>query len=76
MYQVVLKAIADEYPQSEPATYMDPRPESHHWIAFTPYERQHGGKLCYQRKQGVWMPARRTFANCLLIAIKYIKEFD
>jgi hypothetical protein len=76
LYQVVMKARADEYPQTEPATYMEPRPESHHWISENSYESQKGGKLCYQREKGVWMPARRTFANCLLIAIKYVAEFD
>lgn len=76
LYQVVLKAPGDDYPQTEPATYMDPHPESHHWIAATDYEREQGGKLCYQREKGVWMPSRTTFANCLLIAINYVKEFD
>jgi hypothetical protein len=75
-YQVVLKAMADNYPQTEPAIYMEPRPERHHWISATAYEREHGGKLCYQRERGVWMPAQLTFANCLLIAIKYVAEFD
>lgn len=76
LYQVVVKARADEYPQTEPATYMDPRPESHHWVAQNSYESHKGGKLCYKREKGVWMPARSTFANCLLIAIKYVAEFD
>ncbi len=76
IYQVVIKAKTDSYPEIEPAVYMYPHAESHHWLAFTDEERRNGGKLCYQWDKAVWMPARSTMANCLLIAIKYLKEFD
>ena len=75
VYQVIIKAKTDSYPEVEPAVYMYPHAEGHHWLAFDEEERRNGGKLCYMRSEGVWTP-RNTFANCLLMAIKYLKEFD
>ncbi len=69
VYQVVIKAAASSYPAVEPKTYMDPKPEEHHWIRTgEPY-------LCYQRDKG-WNPAKSSFANCILIAVRYIHAFD
>ena len=68
IYQVILRASISKYPSEEPAVYMNPRPESHHWI--------HDGRLCYVRDGHVWNPAEDTFAQALVIAAKYVNEFD
>jgi len=69
-YQVVVKVPASRYPAEEPKTYMEPKPEYHHWIRASedPY-------LCYERNK-VWNGAKNSFANCILIARKYIHAFD
>lgn len=67
-YGVLARASIKTYPNEEPAIYMHPRPESHHWIL--------DGRLCYQRKGHVWNPAEDTFAQALMIAAKYVDEFD
>jgi hypothetical protein len=74
IYQVVIKAPASRYPAEEPKTYMEPKPESHHWIPQdgTPMDKRH---LCYNR-DNKWDPARSTFANCILIAVRYLNDFD
>jgi hypothetical protein len=69
-YEVVIKVPASEYPATEPKTYMEPKPEEHHWIRSGPRPY-----LCYQRAKG-WNPAKSTFANCILIAVKYVDAFD
>src|SRR5438132_564859 len=71
-YQVVVKVLASHYPATEPKTYIDPKPEEHHWI-------RNGGEpyLCYQRDGNKpWNPAKSSFANCILIAVNYINAFD
>ena len=65
IYEVMLVAHRFSYPEGPPAVYINPRPEHHHWLA--------GGQLCVQRP---WVPAKSTFANTLLVAAKYIHEFD
>ena len=74
-YEVVIKADASTYPASEPLTFMEPKPEQEHWIPQnnTPMKKRH---LCYQRKEKPWNPATSTFANCILIAARYIRDFD
>jgi hypothetical protein len=69
-YQVLIKVSAAAYPATEPKTYMDPHPEGHHWILSSgePY-------LCYHRDKR-WNPAKSTFANCILIGVKYVAAFD
>ena len=67
-YGVLIRASIKIYPNQEPAVYMKPRPEPHHWIQ--------DGRLCYLRKGQVWNPAEDTFAQALIIAAKYVDEFD
>lgn len=67
-YHVIVQAEVKDYPQKEPAVFMHPRAEHHHWID--------DGRLCYQRKWHTWDPARDTFTQCLSIAVKYLVEFD
>lgn len=68
IYAVIIQAGVHTYPAYEPAVYMNPHPEPHHWI--------NDGRLCYRRDGRVWNPDRGTFANTLLIASKYVNEFD
>src|SRR5262245_40324938 len=65
IYEVWIQAHKHGYPQQEPAVYMDPRPEPHHWIG--------DGRLCVVR---TWIPGLSTFANTLLVAAKYVADFD
>src|SRR2546422_5252384 len=69
LYRVLIKAPVSKYPSEEPAIYMDPRAESHHWIGFD-------GRLCYKRDGHIWKPAEDTFAQALTIAAKYLDEFE
>lgn len=68
VYQVALRASIAKYPSEEPAVYIDPHPEAHHWIR--------DGRLCYQRESHVWKPGEDTFAQALVIAARYVHEFD
>ena len=66
IYDVKLAAPVRQFPESMPATYISPHPEEHHWLA--PDRR-----LC---AVWGWNPAKHTFRDVLLVAIKYIDEFD
>ncbi len=68
IYEIVARTPLRDYPQHEPGVYIDPHPESHHWIR--------DNRLCYQRNGHHWNPATNTFAEVLAIAIRYINEFD
>lgn len=73
LYQVVIKVPANRYPAEEPKTYIDPRPEAHHWIPLSvPFEHRH---LCYNRDRQ-WNGAKNSFANCILIVVRYLNDFD
>lgn len=68
LYTLTIRASIGKYPNEEPAVYMDPRPEPHHWIQ--------DGRLCYRRDGRGWNPAQDTFAQAVVIAAKYVDEFD
>ena len=68
VYAVLIKSPISAYPEKEPGVYMDPHPERHHWI--------HDNRLCYQREGHLWNPAEDTFAQTLIMAMKYVAEFD
>ena len=68
LYETVIRASIAKYPSEEPAVYMKPHPEPHHSIG--------DGRLCYLRRGQVWKPAEDTFAQALVIAAKYVDEFD
>jgi hypothetical protein len=68
VYEVLIKSPISSYPETEPGVYMDPHPESHHWIQ--------DNRLCYQREGHAWNPAEDTFAQALVMAMKYVDEFD
>jgi len=68
VYDITIQASVHTYAAYEPAVYMAPHPEPHHWI--------NDNRLCYQRNGRVWNPDRGTFANTLLIAARYMDEFD
>jgi hypothetical protein len=67
-YHVIVKSRISDYPEKEPGVYMNPHPEAHHWI--------NDNRLCYERKGHTWNPAEDTFAQPLVLAAKYIAEFD
>jgi len=69
IYEMVIKGLASRYPFEEPKIYLHPHPEEHHWI-------RSGGEpyLCHERCNA-WQPSRSTFASCVAVAIKYLKEF-
>jgi hypothetical protein len=67
-YVVMVNSRIADYPENEPGVYIHPHPEPHHWYR--------DDRLCYQRKEHVWNPAEDTFAQALLLAVKYIAEFD
>ena len=67
-YQVSVQSRIRDYPEKEPGVYMHPHPEAHHWIL--------DNRLCYQRQGHAWNPAEDTFAQALVLAAKYIAEFD
>ncbi len=69
IYDVTIQVSVAQYPHVSPAVYITPRPEHHHWVP----DGKGGGKLCVIR---TWIPAKSTFANTLLVAAKYIAEFD
>jgi hypothetical protein len=71
-YQVVIKVRAIDYPALEPRTYIDPKPEGHHWLRASGEDHAY---LCSDRNK-MWNPSKNTFANCILIARKYIHAFD
>jgi hypothetical protein len=67
-YIVVARSRIRDYPAKEPAVYMEPHAENHHWVS--------DNRLCYQREGHSWNPAQDTFAQALALAAKYIGEFD
>jgi hypothetical protein len=67
VYHVVLEAEQANYPQCAPNVRMEPN-LGHYWIG-QGMER----KLCVTRN---WQPARSTFANTLLVAIRFLDELD
>jgi len=72
LYEVVLKVPARAYPETEPPIYIDPRLGSN-WRQDT-VNHDPRGKLCYDRKGHVWHPAQSTFANCVGLALTYLKD--
>jgi hypothetical protein len=67
LYRVVLEGEPNRYPQSPPNVYMEPM-LGHCWIGIAGRRN-----LCVTRS---WRPAQSTFANTLLVVIKYIDEHD
>jgi hypothetical protein len=66
-YTIIVKVPAQSYPEREPAVYIQPRIASGYW--------QPNGSLsiCHAKP---WAPARNTFANCVICAIRFLEEFD
>lgn len=67
VYAVTIQSPIHSYPALEPAIFINPRPESHHWLP--------DGRLCAERQQR-WQPGRDTFATAVLVAVRYIDKFD
>ena len=67
LYRVVLEAEPSTYPQCPPNVYLDPM-VGHCWIGVSSKRT-----LCVTR---TWRPAQSTFANTLLVVVKYLDEHD
>jgi ubiquitin-protein ligase len=67
VYRVVLEAEPQKYPQCPPNVYLDPM-VGHCWIGVSSRR-----SLCVTR---AWRPAQSTFANTLLVVVKYLEEHD
>ena len=66
---IVLEANENDYPNSPPAIYIHPSDiGGGHYIPGNGFNQ-----IC---KQKAWNPARNNFANTLLDAIKFIKDFN
>jgi hypothetical protein len=73
-YTVIVKVPAQRYPEREPAVYIQPRIMSGYW-QMDGVNGDPNGRLsiCHIRP---WASARNTFANCVLVAIQFLEEFD
>src|SRR5437016_5141591 len=70
IYEVVIEAKEDSYPITPPAIYIDPLPPiSGNWL---PGEASDGRAQVCKVKQ--WNPAKNTFANCVLDAVKFLRD--
>jgi hypothetical protein len=70
-YTITVKTPARSYPEMEPAVYIQPRIGTH-W-QFNEVYLDPNGRLNFERP---WVPIRSSFANCVLVAIQYLEEFD
>ena len=73
-YIVLVKVPAQRYPETEPAIYIQPRIGFGHW-EFDKVNHDPNGRLSIARVTP-WAPTRNTFANCVLVAIQFLEEFD
>ncbi len=73
LYLVTVMIPAARYPETEPAVYIDPRVGT----CWQPdnMNRDVRGKLSYVRDKP-WNPRVGTFASCVALAIRYLKESD
>ena len=68
VYGVLISAAIPNYPQLPPKVFMNPHAEGHHWYT--------DGSLCYDWNGWHWDPKRDTLAMALLVASKYLNDFD
>jgi hypothetical protein len=66
LYRVIVEGSRDSYPQIPPRVKIEP-PVGPNWANYP--ERV----LCVAQ---TWLPARSTFANRLLVVIRYLDEVD
>jgi hypothetical protein len=64
-YIITVKVPAKNYPEMQPAVYIQPRIAPGYW--------QPNGSLSFFRP---WVPQSSTFASCVLVAIQFLKDFD
>ncbi len=72
-YTIIVGVPAQRYPEMEPAVYIQPR-IGPHWQS-DEVNHDPDGRLSFEHKTP-WLPARNTFANCVLVAIQFLEEFD
>src|SRR5207249_8450224 len=71
-YTILVKVPAQRYPEMEPAVYIQPRVGLGHW-QIDEVNHEPNRRLSLSRS---WVPARSSFANCVLVAIQFLEEFD
>ena len=71
-YTITVKVPAKNYPEMEPAVYIQPRVATWHW-QFDEVNHYPNGRLNSSRP---WVPTRSSFANCVICAIQFLEEFD
>jgi hypothetical protein len=71
-YTVLVKVPAQRHPEMEPAVYIQRRVGLAHW-QIDGVNHDPNGRLSFSRP---WVPARSTFANCVLCTIQFLEEFD
>ena len=73
-YTITVKVPARSYLEMEPAVYIYPRIGLGHW-QIDEVNHNPDGRLSFFHLRP-WVPARSTFANCVLCAIQFLEEFD
>ena len=73
-YTITVKVPAERYPETEPAVYIQPRIMSGYW-SMDGVNGDPNGRLSICRARP-WAPARNTFADCVLEAIRFLEAFD
>jgi ubiquitin-protein ligase len=73
-YTITVKVPARNYPDMEPAVYIYPRIMSGYWQMDGVNGDPNGRLSIWHEKP--WAPARNTFANCVLCAIRFLEAFD
>ena len=71
-YTLTVKVPAKNYPEMEPAVYIQPRVATWHW-QYDEVNHDPNGRLNFARP---WVPTRCSFANCVICAIHFLEEFD
>ncbi len=67
-YTVLVKVPAQNYPETEPAVYIQPR------IGGSGYWNPNGSlSICHVRP---WRPQTNTFVSSVLVAIQFLEDFD
>ena len=66
-YTVLVKVPAQNYPETEPAVYIQPRIAPGYW-------NPNGSlSVCHVRP---WRPQTNTFVSSVLVAIQFLEDFD
>ena len=73
-YTITVKVPAKNYPEMEPAVYIQPRIALGHWQNDEVNHDPNGRLSIFHQRP--WVPSRNTLANCVLGAIQFLEDFD